>query len=162
MGGRRLFAWDTFQSHLCDSVKRALSRKKIETVYIPGGCTSYIQALYICWNKQFKDYCTAAYNEWFMNEGLNNVTNAGNLHAPPRKEIVRWILAAWGQLTNELINNSFILCGLTTNDDQFHKINCFKKNRSCSDGLAMLGDAIGTAESSLRQSVCRSICPYSN
>ena len=41
---KRLLAWDSYEAYLTDNVKRALTKSKIETVIIPGGCTKYIQA----------------------------------------------------------------------------------------------------------------------
>ena len=41
---KRLLAWDSYEAHLTDNVKKALTKSKIETVIIPGGCTKYIQA----------------------------------------------------------------------------------------------------------------------
>ena len=39
---RRLLAFDSFECHIMDSVKRELSKGKIKNVMIPGGCTKYI------------------------------------------------------------------------------------------------------------------------
>ena len=49
-------------------------------------------------------------------------------------------MEAWAQL--ELISKSFLVCGLTTNDNQFDQIACFKDHKSCSGGLAMTQAAI--------------------
>ena len=32
------------------------------------------------------------YNDWLVKEKINNETEADNLKAPPRKEILKWIL----------------------------------------------------------------------
>ena len=50
---------------------------------IPGGCTKYIQAPDVCWNKPFKANGTEMYDQWLSEEGLNLETSAGNL-TPPR------------------------------------------------------------------------------
>ena len=37
-----------------DSVKKDLKEMNVDSVIIPGGCTKYIQAPDVCWNKPFK------------------------------------------------------------------------------------------------------------
>ena len=39
---KRLLAWDSYETHLTDDVKKSLTKLKIESVIIPGGCTKYI------------------------------------------------------------------------------------------------------------------------
>ena len=51
---KRLLAWDSYEAHLTDDVKKSLTNSKIESVIIPGGCTKYIQAPDVAWNKSFK------------------------------------------------------------------------------------------------------------
>ena len=140
-GKRRLLAMDTYTTHLCESVKRKLRNRHVDISYIPGGCTAYIQAPDVVWNKPFKDYCTEQYSAWFLKEGLESVTRQGNLKAPPRKEIVGWILAAWKQLSQEVIADSFKKCGLTSDETNYREITCFQKP-SCAGGIEMLGAAI--------------------
>ena len=55
---RRLLAWDSHECHMEDSITESLKSKKIDPVIVPGGCTKYIQAPDICWNKPFKASCT--------------------------------------------------------------------------------------------------------
>ena len=35
---RRLLAWDSFKCHITDDTKKELSRSKIDSVIVPGGC----------------------------------------------------------------------------------------------------------------------------
>ena len=53
---RLLLAWDTYECHLMPVVQKSLQGKKIDTVLVPGGCTKYIQAPYVSWNKPFKAF----------------------------------------------------------------------------------------------------------
>ena len=39
-----LLAWDSYEAELIDNVKKALTKLKIKTVIVPGGCIKYIQA----------------------------------------------------------------------------------------------------------------------
>ena len=51
--GRRLLSWDSFECHMMDSVKEAVKTSNSDLVIVPGGCTKYIQAPDVCWNKPF-------------------------------------------------------------------------------------------------------------
>ena len=85
---RRLLAWDSFECHMMNSVKYAISKLNIDQVIVPGGCTKYVQAPDVCWNKPFKAVVTEQYDEW-MASGLQQYTEAGNLRPPSRKNIVQ-------------------------------------------------------------------------
>ena len=45
-------------------VGASLKAKKIDTAMIPGGCTKYIQAPDVSWNKPSKAICKEKYDEW--------------------------------------------------------------------------------------------------
>ena len=53
-GTRRLLAWDAFRCHLTSRVNDILNRAKADSVIIPGGCTKFIQAPDVGWNKPMK------------------------------------------------------------------------------------------------------------
>ena len=52
---RRMLAWDSFRCHVMDTIKEELARSKIDPVIVPGGCTKYLQAPDVVWNKPFKE-----------------------------------------------------------------------------------------------------------
>ena len=120
--------------------QKYLQGKKIDTVLVPGGCTKYIQAPDVSWNKPFTVYCTEKYDEWFEAEGVHQETDGGNLKPPPRRTIVNWILDSWNQLSSEIICTSFQACALTSAiDGSYDKdIHCFKEKQPCHSGLEML------------------------
>ena len=101
----RLLAWDSFECHIEESITHALQSKKICRVIVPGGCTKYVQAPDICWNKLFKVACTEKYDGWLGTVGIHEETAAGNLKAPPRRTILQWILDSWAELPAEVIKN---------------------------------------------------------
>ena len=88
---RRLLAWDSFECHMMDSVKRELLKGKIENVIIPGGCTKYIQAPDVSWNKPLKSRIIDVYNEW-LTDGVQQFTKGGNQKPPLRRKMVEWVL----------------------------------------------------------------------
>ena len=137
---RRLLAWDFYECHIEDTVKKSLNTKKIDVVIVPGGCPKYIQAPDVSWNKTFKAHYTEKYDDWLAAEGIHKETEAGNLKAPPRRSIVKWILDASSALSSEMIKNSFMHCGLNlpadgSLDDRIH---CFKGKQPCAQGRELL------------------------
>lgn len=137
---RRLFAWDSYKCHIEDSITESLKSKNIDCVIVPGGCTKYIHAPALRWNKVFNSSCTEKYDEWLGTVGIHKETSAGNLKVPPRRAILQWILDAWAKLPTDVIKHSFTSCALNlnvdgSNDDVIH---CFKDGQPCSTGRAML------------------------
>ena len=141
---RRLLAWDTYECHLMPVVGASLKAKKIDTVLIPGGCTKYIQAPDVSWNKPFKAYCTEKYDEWLETVGIHQITDCRNMKPPPRSTIVNWILESWKELSPDLIRKSFKACALTSATDgtEDKEIHCFKEGQPCEAGLNMLKEQI--------------------
>ena len=92
-----------------DSVKKVLTDSKVDSIIIPGGCTKYLQGPDVSWNKPFKAKFTEFYDEW-LSEGIHEFTASGNLKAPPRRQMVEWVLNSWSTLSPELIKNSFKTC----------------------------------------------------
>ena len=86
---------------MTDSVRKKLKEMNVYSVIIPGGCTKYIQAPDVCWNKPFKARMTELYDQW--------------------------VLEACSQLSKENIK-SFKCCGLKlANDGTFYPL--FKRDR---------------------------------
>ena len=73
---KRLLAWDSYEAHLTDDVKKSLTKSIIESVIIPGGCTKYIQAPDVVWNKPFNGMIQEFYDDWLAN-GKHEYTDAG-------------------------------------------------------------------------------------
>ena len=70
---RRLLAWDSYECHMTDSVRKDLKKMNVDNVIIPGGCTKYIQPPNVCWNKSFKARMTELHDQWFS-EGVHQFT----------------------------------------------------------------------------------------
>ena len=65
--------------------KQELRTSKIDPLIIPGGCTKYIQAPDVVWNKPFKANVTEKYDEWMAGEA-HSFTAAGKMRAPPQRD----------------------------------------------------------------------------
>ena len=113
---KRLLAWDSFEAHITDEVKRKLTTIKTEPLIVPGGCTKYIQAPDLVWNKPFKAKIQEFYDDWLAN-GVHEYTTVGNMKPAPRRKIAQWVLQAWESLSKEMIINSMKSCALGLVDD---------------------------------------------
>ena len=80
-----------------ETVNNVISNVNVDHVTVLGGCTKYIQAPDVCWNRSFNAFVTEQYDEW-MASGLQQYTEAGNLKPPSRRTILQWILAALGKV----------------------------------------------------------------
>ena len=98
---KRLLAWDTFEAHMTEAVKKLFKEMKTDDALIPGGCTKYIQDPDVSWNKPFKGYIMEFYDEWLAT-GVHQYTEAGNMKPASRELVVTWILEAWRRLDKTL------------------------------------------------------------
>ena len=61
---KRLLAWDSFEAHITDEVKRKLTTSKTESLIVPVVLmTKYIPAPDLVWNKPFKAKIQEFYDE---------------------------------------------------------------------------------------------------
>ena len=136
---RRYLVWDSYECHIEDSIKSSLNAKKTDVSIVPVGCTKYIQAPDVSWNKPFKAYAMEMYGKWLAEEGINQCTAAGNLKPPPCRTIVKWILKVWEQISPETIK-TFKSCALNLAIDgaEDEKIHCFREGQSCQKGKEIL------------------------
>lgn len=74
--------WDSHECHIEDTVKSPLHAKKIDVSIVAGGCTKYVQARDVSWNKSFKAFATEKYDQWLAEEGISQLTSAENLKTP--------------------------------------------------------------------------------
>ena len=94
---QRLLVWASFKCYISGDTKAVLRKMKVQQAVIPGGCTGFIQAADISWNKPFKDYYTKCYDEWFK-DGKQEFTADGNPKSAPLVDIIAWIVTVWDNL----------------------------------------------------------------
>ena len=117
LGRRRsLLVLDAFEAHVTDSVKTAIARENTNLAVIPGGLTSILQPLDVSLNKPFKDNVRRRWMEW-MAEGIHEFTAGGRQKKPSEEVILSWIAGAWNEIPEEMIESSFLKCGITNNID---------------------------------------------
>ena len=123
-----LLVLDTYKCHMTNGVKEALRQASVDAALVPGGCTKYIQAPDVSWNKPFKNLCQIAFDDW-MAETEHEITPAGRIKAPSRRSCVERILAAWESLPSDIMKKNFEFfrshCPLT--DRKMRKSTVFRK-----------------------------------
>ena len=67
---RRLLAWDSYEYHMTENVRKDLKEMNVDSVITRGGCTKYIRAPDVYWNKPFKVRMTELYDQC-LKEGVD-------------------------------------------------------------------------------------------
>ena len=141
---KRLLAWDTFEAHMKETVKKLLKEMKTDDALIPGGCTKYIQGPpSVSLNKPFKEYIMEFYDEWLAT-GVHQYTEAGNMKSASRELVVTWILEAWRRLDKTLIAKSFKSCGfnLKVDGSEDNLIHSFQNDQPSAPGSSILKEQL--------------------
>ncbi|CAI7782143.1 unnamed protein product [Closterium sp. NIES-54] len=113
---------------------------------IPAGCTSEIQPLDVAVNRSFKATVRQLYQEWFESEGVDCLTErvfpcvAGNICKPPPELTLKWISKAWKAVPKELIQRSFLTCGICNALDGSQDNLCMQHRRDAVKGLQQRRD----------------------
>ena len=109
------------------SSKGFLNKGKIDSAIIPGGCMRYIQAADVSWNIPMKEYLREMYH-LSLADRTHELTGHGNMRAPPRWQMIEWVLEAWKKLPTDVIITSFKVCALSTNLDgsEYDQTVCIK------------------------------------
>ena len=123
----RLLIWDSYKCHISGATKTVLRKKNIHTMVIPGGCTSQFQSPDVCWNAPFKNKMKKLYDQWWL-VGEKSYTKHNNIRAPKKWDVVDMVLKCWRDISEELIQKSFVVCG-QTKDAKPSDITCMKKGK---------------------------------
>ncbi|XP_070786398.1 major centromere autoantigen B-like [Enoplosus armatus] len=137
----RLLVWDSYRCHIGAATKAELKcGYNITTAEIPGGCTKYVQAPDVMWNQPFRQSLHDAYDQWAAGDADKEYTAGGNLKAPGRRLLVDWVVAAWDKLDQDMIRESFKVCGLSVKSDgsEDDLILCFREGQPCAAGREAL------------------------
>lgn len=112
---RRILVWDAYRCHLSEATRGELRKGcNITTAVIPGGCTKFIQAPDVCWNKPFKARLHELYDSWMAGDDDKEFTTGGNLKGPSFELVLAWVKDAWDSIDINLIKRSFKVCGQTS------------------------------------------------
>ena len=117
--GRRksLLVYDVFEGHVTKSMKAPFARENTKLAVIPGGLTPILQPLDDALNKPFKDGVRKRWKEW-ITDGIHEFTASSSQKKPSEELIISWIAAAWNDIPAEMVESSFLKCGITNNLDE--------------------------------------------
>ncbi|CAI7891273.1 unnamed protein product [Closterium sp. NIES-53] len=133
---------DSYHGHLTDAVKAKFGELNIVPAVIPAGCTSKIQPLDVAVNRSFKAAVRQLYQEWYESEGVDCLTERGNIRKPPPELTLKWISKAWKAVPKELIQRSFLTCGISNALDGSQDNLCMQHWRDAIKGEVELDDEI--------------------
>lgn len=138
---KRLLVWDSFRCHISHETKDVLKNMKVEQAVVPGGCTKYIQAPDVSWNKPFKAAINRLHEDWMADDSIEKeLTQGGNPRPPPMEQYLQWVVDAWASVSKELIVSSFKTCGISNALDgtEDKLIHCFSPRGPIPEGRDLL------------------------
>ena len=110
---RSLLVWDQFRAHLMDRVKkRTKNGYNTDIAVIPGGLTSILQPLDVCFNYPVKCRVREQWMQW-MSSGGPERTPAGNFKRPSLSLVTTWVKTAWDALNPQMVAKSFKKCAIS-------------------------------------------------
>ena len=83
------FTFGARRCHLTPEIRVILSSSHVDTIIVPGGCTKFIHAADVSWNKPIKEHLGETYDKWLA-ENEHELTSQGNMPAPSRRQMVTW------------------------------------------------------------------------
>lgn len=112
-----LLIWDKFSGHVACYDK--YKNKKLHQALIPASCTPIVQPLDVSVIKSFKTKFRQLQTQ-FRDRRLDSV-----VPRPTKQLVVNWVLAAWNNVSRDIVTNSFKVCGISNNlngseEDQVH------------------------------------------
>ena len=108
MAPRRLFLVDNYKAHLTEESKTIVENCNSELLFIPAGCTSLVQPMDVSVNRPFKQRMRDLWVQWFAGHTVH-----GNPKQPSRQDVINWVSDAWNSIKAEMIQEPFVLCGIT-------------------------------------------------
>lgn len=105
--------------HRQQRVSRTQSREThTSLVLVPPGCTSLVQPLDVCFNKEFKNIIERLQNE-HIHSNLDKCVN-GTIPAGQRRILItKWVGSAWGEMNQkpDISIRGFEKCGISVRID---------------------------------------------
>ncbi|CAI7877376.1 unnamed protein product [Closterium sp. NIES-54] len=143
-GRKVMLVLDSYHGHLTDAVKAKFGELNIVPAVIPAGCTSKIQPLDVAVNRSFKAAVRQLYQECFHPVLIAVLFPcvAGNIRKPPPELTLKWISKAWKAVPKELIQRSFLTCGISNALDGSQDNLCMQHWRDAIKGEVELDDEI--------------------
>jgi hypothetical protein len=97
---------DSVALHMNHEVKFELEELNVHPIYIPSGCTSFLQPLDISTNRSFKSIMRTHWEEWIKLD-LGKRTQSGNNFKIPYDEFLIRVSNTWEKITLDVILNGW-------------------------------------------------------
>lgn len=101
---------DTYTVHNATEIKNLLLLAGVLPVFVPGGCTPYLQPLDVAVNKSFKGFLRLTQAKQRLERNDRNLKPK----RPTDAELLDWIEESWNLITSDSIRNGFLTSGITT------------------------------------------------
>lgn len=147
----KAIVWDSMRSHISKTVKEKCATREISLCVIPGGLTPYLQAGDIGIYRQFKDLLSASIDRW-KNSNDVEYTRKGNPKPPSEKTVCEWVVRAWKDTPQLVIDNSIAAAGFHSNPKEWfvwrHDVygGLFQKHWASNDHVESVNDADADVE----------------
>ena len=105
---------NSFSAHENEEFLEAAKSHNIDTVLIPGGCTSKVQPLDVCLNKPFKSILRKNWLE-LIKSVVETDPNPSKLAAPSKELVCKWIKSGlnYFEAKQPMVKKAFLMCGIT-------------------------------------------------
>lgn len=110
-GSSFILILDEAASHMNSDIKFYLEELNVHPLYIPAGCTSFLQPLDVSVNRSFKSKLKQKWEEWIKTEALVP-TKSGKGFKLPYDDLLARTSECWSELTKEVILNGWRKPGL--------------------------------------------------
>ena len=106
---------DNYRPHLTPQSQEIVHKCDSDLIFIPPGCTPLVQPMDVSVNRPFKSRMEELWVAWFRHHTAT--TPSGNPKQPTRQNAIDWVSTAWADIPQSIIEESFILCGITADVD---------------------------------------------
>lgn len=114
----KAIVWDSMRAHISKIVKNKCAGREISLCVIPGGLTPYLQAGDIGIYRQFKDLLCSSIDAWKRSDAVE-YTRGGNPKPPSEETVCGWVVKAWKDTPQLVIDNSIAAAGFHSDPSQW-------------------------------------------
>ena len=114
--GQNLLIFDSHRAHITKTILTTLKNSRTKVSIVPGGMTPLIQPLDVSVNRSVKAKWAKKWRDW-MEEAANSFKKTKQKSKVGYDDIVEWVHEIINEIDEDLIKNSFSLCGIAHSHD---------------------------------------------
>ncbi|KAG5671787.1 hypothetical protein PVAND_001963 [Polypedilum vanderplanki] len=121
---------DAFSPHVTLAESKRLETYNIYIEIIPPSMTNLLQPIDVVLNKSFQSYYNNKHND-YIRAAINDEkfkTKAGNLKTPSHTQAVEWIKSWANDVSKEMIEKAFLVCGIGSFENNWNSLHGPLKN----------------------------------